>query len=470
MIARIAVHACYGDGVTEIEAMPDLPTSPARRVDTPAGEALAALQAALERLRHDNIRLQKQTEAVAEANAHAVELMVELEETRESLETQNQQLQAKTEAVAEANAHAAELMVELEEARELLEAQNQQLEQHNAFIRQTFGRYLTNDVVKSLLESPEALQLGGERRKVTLVMTDLRGFTSMSGRLAPEQVVMMLNRYLGKMIEVIQHYQGTIDEFIGDAIFIIFGAPMQRQDDAERAVACALAMQLAMEHVNAQNRDDDLPEVDMGIGIHTGEVVVGNIGSDIRAKYGVVGSAVNLTARIESYTVGGQVLISEATRQEVGPLVQVGERFEVEAKGIDRPITIYEVRRVDGAFNLALPEMIANLVNLPQAVPFQYTVLDGKHMREAFDTGHLVKLSTKNAEVRTHQVLEPWSNIKMKLSSRRGEDLTGELYAKVMGALSGDGSGATVHFTSIPPDIEVYFHDLIFSQTNGDNV
>lgn len=451
--------------------MLDFPTPPARPVEDPStGEGLAALQAALERLRHDNIRLQKQAEAVAEANAHAAELMVALEETRESLEAQNQQLQAKTEAVAEANAHAAELMVELEEARELLEAQNQQLEQHNAFIRQTFGRYLTNDVVKSLLESPKALQLGGERRKVTLVMTDLRGFTSMSGRLAPEQVVMMLNRYLGKMIEVIQHYQGTIDEFIGDAIFIIFGAPMQRQDDAERAVACALAMQLAMDHVNAQNRADGLPEVEMGIGIHTGEVVVGNIGSDIRAKYGVVGSAVNLTARIESYTVGGQVLISEAMRQEVGPLVQVGERLEVEAKGIDRPITIYDVRRVDGAFNLALPEMIAKLVDLPQAVPFQYTILEGTHMREEFYTGHLVKLSAKAAEVRTYQALEPWSNLKMKLSGRYGEDLAGELYAKVVGRLSKDRSGAAIHFTSVPPEIEAYFRDLIFSQAIGDHV
>jgi len=197
---------------------------------------------------------------------------------------------------------------------------------------------------------------------------------------------------------------------------------------------------------------------------------VGNIGSDIRAKYGVVGSAVNLTARIESYTVGGQVLISETTRQEVGPLVQVGERFEVEAKGIDRPITIYDVRRIDGAFNLGLPEMTAKLVPLPQAVPFQYTVLDGKHMREDLYPGHLVKLASKDAEVRIHQVLEPWSNIKMKLLLRHGEDLSGELYAKVMGPLSGDHSGAAVHFTSIPPDIETYFHDLIYSQPVDDNI
>ena len=193
-------------------------------------------------------------------------------------------------------------LLERNDAYRALEDMAKQLQLHNRFIRKTFGRYLTDDIVKSLLESPEGLKLGGERRKVTLVMTDLRGFTSMSGRLAPEQVVTMLNRYLGTMVEVIQRYQGTIDEFIGDAIFLLFGAPMQRQDDVERAVACAMAMQLAMHGFNAQNRAQGLPEVEMGIGIHTGEVVVGNIGSDKRTKYGVVGSHVNLTAPASSPT------------------------------------------------------------------------------------------------------------------------------------------------------------------------
>ena len=119
-----------------------------------------------------------------------------------------------------------------------------------------------------------------------------------------------------------------------------------------------MAMQLAMAGVNAQNRAEGLPEVEMGIGIHTGEVVVGNIGSDRRTKYGVVGSHVNLTARIESYTVGGQVLISEDTRHEIGPSVQVAEKLEVIAKGVDKPITIYNARGIGGKYNLFLPEVL----------------------------------------------------------------------------------------------------------------
>jgi adenylate cyclase len=175
-----------------------------------------------------------------------------------------------------------------------------------------------------------------------MMMADLRGFTSLSERLAPERVVAILNRYLTAMVPIIKQHQGTIDEIIGDAIFVIFGAPIWQEDDAQRAVACAIAMQLAMSAVNEQNREEDLPEVEMGIGIHTGPVVVGNVGSSERMKYGVVGSHVNLTSRIQSYSTGGQILISDTGRREVGPSLKTGTRMEVKAKGFERPVTVYE--------------------------------------------------------------------------------------------------------------------------------
>ena len=246
----------------------------------------------------------------------------------------------------------AELCTALEKLTEV----NQQLELHNQFIRETFGRYLSNAVVASLLESPTGLELGGVRRHVTILMSDLRGFTSLAGRLAPEQVVTIINRYLGAMVDVILQYEGTINEFIGDAIFVIFGAPLSWPDHAQRAVACAVAMQMAMASVNTQNRQDRLPEVEMGIGVNTGEVVVGNLGSHKRTKYGIVGTHVNLTSRIESYTVGGQILISEPTRQEVGPILRIAQQIEIEAKGIDGPITVYDVRGIGGEHNRFLPE------------------------------------------------------------------------------------------------------------------
>ena len=336
-----------------------------------------------------------------------------------------------------------------------------QLELHNRFIRDTFGRYLTDEVVASLLDSPEGLRLGGEKRQVTMLMADLRGFTSLSGRLAPEQVVAILNRYLGTMVEVIMQYQGTIDEFIGDAIFVIFGAPVRRQDDAQRAAACAVAMQLAIAAVNEQNRQAGLPEVEMGIGVHTGEVVVGNIGSQKRTKYGVVGSHVNLTSRIQSYTIGGQILVSGATRQEVEPLVRISKQMEVEAKGIAEPITLYELRGIGGTYNLFLPEREETLFPLRQAVPLQYTVLEGEHLGRIIYQGRFATLSARGGEIHADHPIAPWSNIKLRLMGHTGEAIRGDLYAKVLRHLPESPPGFYVHFTSVPPDVAAFFQRLL---------
>jgi len=144
------------------------------------------------------------------------------------------------------------------------------LEVRNAFIKQVFSRYVTDDVVENLLENPQGLDLGGENRIVSVLMSDIRGFTANAERLRPEQVVELLNIYLGAMAEVITKYRGTINEFIGDGILAIFGAPIKREDSTECAVACAVAMQLAMVDVNAQMARLGVPQLEMGIGINTG--------------------------------------------------------------------------------------------------------------------------------------------------------------------------------------------------------
>ena len=179
-------------------------------------------------------------------------------------------------------------------------------------IRSTFGRYVSNSVVDELLESPRGLAMGGELRQITLLVSDLRGFTSLSARLSPHEVLEILNRYFERMLDIIEHYRGTVDELQGDGILAFFGAPWAAPDDPERAVACAIAMQIALRDVNAEQHLRNLPELAMGIGINTGEVIVGNIGSLKRTKYGAVGSAINTAYRIESYTVGGQILQQSA--------------------------------------------------------------------------------------------------------------------------------------------------------------
>ncbi len=268
-------------------------------------------------------------------------------------------------------------------------------------------------------------------------MSDLRGFTSLTERLVPEQVLTIVNRYLGAMVDVILRYHGTINEFIGDAILVIFGAPISREDDAQRAVACAVAMQQAMASVNVQNRRAGLPEVEMGIGVHTGDVVVGNIGSHKRTKYGVVGSHVNLTSRIESYTVGGQILISESTRRAAGPILTIKRQIEVEAKGVGKPITLSEVRGIGGAYNLFLPEREEKFFPLRREIPVRYTLVEGKHLGRTVFEGRFVTLSVRGGEIHSDHSVPPLSNIKIRLINLKGEELPGDFYGKVVGPTLG---------------------------------
>ncbi len=221
-----------------------------------------------------------------------------------------------------------------------------QLERNEKFIRATFGRYLSDEIVTEILERPEGLELGGDLRRVSILMSDIRGFTTLSEHLAPAQVVTLLNRYLGAMTDIIMAHQGTIDEFIGDAILAVFGAPLQGDDDADRAVRCALAMQEAMTEINKQNAAEDLPRIESAIAINTGDVIAGNIGSERRSKYGFVGHPMNVTSRIEDNTAGGEILISDSTRQGLRSAFELSASREITMKGIDESLIVHPVRGV----------------------------------------------------------------------------------------------------------------------------
>lgn len=215
------------------------------------------------------------------------------------------------------------------------------------FIRDTFGRYLSQEVVDELLSSPDKLRLGGELREVTFLVSDLRGFTALSSRLQPGEVIQVINRFLEPLVDIITRFRGTIDEFQGDGVLAFFGAPLAAADDPERAVACAVAMQRALVEFNAEQRKRGLPDLHMGIGINTGEVIVGNIGSEKRTKYGALGTPINIAYRIESYSVSGQVLISHGTYERVKDVVRVGHSWDLHFKGLDEQIRVYEVKGLE---------------------------------------------------------------------------------------------------------------------------
>ncbi|MDP7422858.1 MAG: adenylate/guanylate cyclase domain-containing protein, partial [bacterium] len=210
-------------------------------------------------------------------------------------------------------------------------------------IKDTFQRYVTRQVADEILSGREQVHLSGEKREVTILFSDIRGFTSMSETLRPEQVVSLLNEYLSLMIDVIFKYEGTLDKFIGDGIMALFGAPIVHDNDPERAVRTALEMQRKMSELNNRRTSRREQAIYIGIGINTGEVVAGNIGSSKRMEYTVIGDHVNVAARIESQTTGGQVLISENTYHKIRDKFSIRELPPTRVKGKEIPIKMYEV-------------------------------------------------------------------------------------------------------------------------------
>jgi adenylate cyclase len=331
-----------------------------------------------------------------------------------------------------------------------------ELEIRNAFIRKTFGRYLSDDVVATLLETPEGLELGGEKRTVTILMTDLRGFTALTNDMAPEQVMHVLNTYLGRMTEIINRHHGTVDEFIGDAVLALFGAPCAGENDALRAVRCALEMQLAMSDVNDALTAAGLPQIEMGIGLNTGEVVAGNIGSEARTKYGIVGSQVNLTSRVESFTVGGQVLMTEATRRAAGGAVIVGKTMELNAKGFHEPVTVHELLGLGSPFDLTLGSPQDTLVTLPRPVETLCWVLAEKLIDSESFPATLVGLTGRGAFLLANPRPSPLVNLRMRILS--DPEATGsDVYAKVSELDAAEERAFYVRFTSLRPEMTARF-------------
>ncbi len=210
------------------------------------------------------------------------------------------------------------------------------------FISNTFGRYVDQEIARELLRRPEASRLGGEKREVVILFSDVRGFTPLAETLSPEATVHLLNRHFAGMVEVIQAHRGIIVDFLGDAILAFFDpleGPMEPV--VSRAIGCALKMQAV---VAAQNQaQPGLPALYVGIGLHAGEVVVGNIGSESRAKYGIIGAAVNLTHRIQGQAQGGEVVVSDMVWQHCPETLAVKKTFETHLKGIAHPVRLYVV-------------------------------------------------------------------------------------------------------------------------------
>jgi adenylate cyclase len=226
-------------------------------------------------------------------------------------------------------------------------------------IRAMFSSYVTERVVNELIKNPGMAKLGGERKEMTILFSDLRGFTSFSETHPPEEVVPILNEYLGEMTDIIFKWEGTLDKFMGDAILAFWGAPMKQEDHAERAIKCALEMLKRLKELQKKWLSEGKPVLDAGIGINTGEVLVGNIGAEGRKMdYTVIGDHVNLASRIEGLTrkYNVHILITEFTMDKIREAIDAGRLWRLAATGLEKVIVkgkekavgIYEVSPVQG--------------------------------------------------------------------------------------------------------------------------
>ena len=321
-----------------------------------------------------------------------------------------------------------------DEVGRLTQAFNSMLEglRQRDFIRSAFGRYVSPEVAQAILESPDGLRFGGTKRIVTVLMSDLRGYTRFAEQGDPEEVMEILNGYLARMAEIVIAHGGTINEFIGDAIFAVYGAPVAHLDHAERAAATALAMQEAMVDINAEHARRGLPAFEMGIGLHTGEAVAGNIGSEQRAKYAVVGSAVNVASRVESATVGGQVLLTARTLAELGTLAQVGPPVALQMKGLSEPLTLHELQGLTGRFARSTTTPDAER-QVAVELALECWVIDGKIVRPDALPGHVVRLGRREIHARMDQPPLPLTNVKLRLRYPPPLQRPSEaIYAKVL--------------------------------------
>jgi len=338
-----------------------------------------------------------------------------------------------------------------------LQRERDELQERARFVRETFGRYLDDAVVQTLLDEPEGLRLGGDRREISILMSDLRGFTSLCERLPPETIVSLLNGYFGAMTEIVLAHGGTIDELLGDAMLVIFGAPLPQPDHADRAVSCAIAMQRAMDAVNEHSAAHELPRLEMGIAINTGEAVVGNIGSHRRTKYGVVGSHVNLTARIEALTVGHQVLVSESTARACSLALDVVDELTFTAKGFEAPVTVLEIRGVQGDAARTIPGIEDEL--RPLEPPLSVRLLVGGAGGPQPHEAAIVAVSTHRCELRTSAAtqVERRAAVSLRLHDRHGQPST--VHGKVVARPADDR--LHVRFTALPPAVAERLRALV---------
>ena len=313
------------------------------------------------------------------------------------------------------------------------------------------------------------LEGAAQPREVTILLADLRGFTSLSATQPAGTVIAMLNRCLARMSEVVFRHQGTIDKFMGDSIMVLFGVPEQRPDDVVRALACAIDMQLAMRELNFEYQRGRMPELYMGIGLNTGTVMAGRFGSDAYSEFTVIGDEVNLASRIEAFSLRGQVLISEATYQRAGTVASVTEPMEVFVKGKTQPVRLRELVAIPSR-RLKVPRQeFRRSHRVEVRLPCTLQLIQNKIVVPHAIKAHIHDIGYHGALLEVEHLLEHGVEVKLEFDLTLVDYRVNDIYAKVVKLKRhSDRLLAGLEFTSIDSEtnmkIQMFVQLLVGAQ------
>jgi len=305
-------------------------------------------------------------------------------------------------------------------------------------------------------------------REVTIVFADLRGFTAIASGHPAGVVIQLLNSCFIRMSEIIFKHQGTIDKFMGDSIMVLFGAPVRRPDDVARALACAVEMQLTMSELNLAHQGQGLPDLYMGIGINTGEVLAGMLGSERYSEYTVIGDEVNLASRIEAFSLRGQVLISQSTHERSRDFVEASDPIAIHVKGKPEPVSLREVIAIP-SLGLKVPRQeFRRSHRIEVRLPFAYQLIDQGVVLPEVHSGTIRDLGYHGALIELARELPLYAEIKLSFKLPIVDYQLQDVYAKVVGRKTGDGLPQMgSEFTSVPPEanlkIQLFVQLMVFT-------
>ena len=283
------------------------------------------------------------------------------------------------------------------------------------------------------------------------MLSDIRGFSAIANSYPATDVVDLLNRYFARMGDIIVDYGGRIDKLMGDSNMVVFGLPEPHEDDVERAFACAVKMQQSMSDLNEYNQSIGMPDVFMGIGINSGEVVIGELGCAHYNEYTVIGDEVNLVSRIESHSLRGQILIGENTYQLAKDFIDVSPPNQVEVKGAIEAVNLYEVFSTSRPENMEVPRREERRSpRVPTSMPLAFQILSGKLVQPETYQGQVLDISYNGMRIESEVRLQKLSEINLSLALDLFAGKTTDVYARIVKCVpSEDAFRSSMEFTTI---------------------